>query len=123
MRAILMMVMVGVTGVLSFWAGHAHSEYRAQQVLSEVSRSSALTGPETAIRCAEFTEKRGADEASSRMREIARNMFNTPTPRLGQSSPTGWLSAPTFGSVPGLDALRETNDKRESVLREKLTAR
>jgi hypothetical protein len=119
----LIVILLVVTGALSFWAGYAHSEYRAQQVISEMTRSAALIAPETAIRCAEFAEERGTEVASSRLREIARNLFNTPSPGLGQLSPNGWLSPPTFGSVPGLDALRATNDKRESVLREKLAAR
>ena len=123
MRAILMVILVAVAGVVSFWAGHAYSEYRALQVFSEMTRSSALTAPETAIRCAEFADKRDSEETSSRMREVARNLFHSPSPGLGQLSPKGWLSLPTFGSVPGLDALRETNDKREAVLREKLAAR
>ena len=123
MRAIPLAFLLAATGAISFWAGHAYSEYRTIEVMAELERSSALTAPEIAVRCAELVEKHGTEEATSRMRKLARILFNTPSLKVAEMSRNIWLSLPTFGSIPGLDVLRATNDHREAVMREKLATR
>ena len=122
MRAIFLAFSLATTGAISFWAGHAYSEYRAAEVMAEIERSSVLTAPEMAVQCAEIVEKRGAQEATSHMRKVARTlfMFNQPSPNVAEMYGHVWLSLPTFGSRPWLDVGRAINDRRETVLREKL---